>query len=156
MPSQTATGTIALQVEDSNDNCPTLLSAAQLVCSDVPGVNITAEDADAHPNGAPLQFLVIPEETKGKWSVKKTSGEFHTFKYSTRHGKHAMLCIFIMSLLTRLLRCSSRTGARGEFVAWLLQSHYGNQRSAGPGMSRQTSPSIRSVHLLKRRDMQLL
>ncbi|XP_017544748.1 desmoglein-2-like [Pygocentrus nattereri] len=75
MPSQTATGTIALEVEDVNDNCPTLLSTLQRVCSDVPEVNVAAVDADAHPNGAPLQFLVIPEETTGKWNVKMKSDE---------------------------------------------------------------------------------
>ncbi|KAL7871869.1 hypothetical protein SRHO_G00068520 [Serrasalmus rhombeus] len=75
MPSVTATGTIALEVEDVNDNCPTLLSTLQHVCSDVPEVNVAAVDADAHPNGAPLQFLVIPEETTGKWNVKKKSDE---------------------------------------------------------------------------------
>ncbi|XP_072530139.1 desmoglein-2.1-like [Salminus brasiliensis] len=73
LPAQTATGTIALQVEDLNDNCPTLLSKVQRVCSDAPEVNVTAEDADAHPNGAPLQFLLIPEETQGKWQMKRTS-----------------------------------------------------------------------------------
>ena len=46
------------------------------MCSDVPEVNVTAVDADAHPNGAPLQFLLIPEETSGKWNVKKTSGKW--------------------------------------------------------------------------------
>ncbi|KAL6486226.1 hypothetical protein MHYP_G00056180 [Metynnis hypsauchen] len=75
MPSLTATGTIALEVEDVNDNCPTLLSTLQHVCSDVPEVNVIAVDADAHPNGAPLQFLLIPEETTGKWNVKKKSDE---------------------------------------------------------------------------------
>uniref|UniRef100_A0AAR2J712 Uncharacterized protein n=1 Tax=Pygocentrus nattereri TaxID=42514 RepID=A0AAR2J712_PYGNA len=75
MPSLTATGTIALEVEDVNDNCPTLLSTLQRVCSDVPEVNVTAVDADARPNGAPLQFLVIPEETTGKWNVKMKSDE---------------------------------------------------------------------------------
>ena len=34
MPTQTATGTIAVHVEDTNDNCPTLTSHVQYLCSD--------------------------------------------------------------------------------------------------------------------------
>lgn len=34
MPTQTATGTIAVRVEDTNDNCPRLTSDTQYLCSD--------------------------------------------------------------------------------------------------------------------------
>lgn len=34
MPTKTATGTIALHVEDTNDNCPKLTSRYQFLCSD--------------------------------------------------------------------------------------------------------------------------
>ncbi|XP_066533207.1 desmoglein-2.1-like [Hoplias malabaricus] len=73
VPSLTATGTLELQIEDSNDNCPTLLTTMQQVCTGVSEVNVTAEDMDASPNGAPFQFIIIPQKTQGKWNVKKKS-----------------------------------------------------------------------------------
>ncbi|XP_050994933.1 desmoglein-2 [Labeo rohita] len=71
LPPQTSTGTIALQVEDLNDNCPRLLNNVQTVCSDTKVVNVTAEDDDSDPNGAPLEFSLIPEKTKGKWNLQR-------------------------------------------------------------------------------------
>ncbi|KAK9956104.1 hypothetical protein ABG768_013858 [Culter alburnus] len=71
LPSLTSTGTIALQVEDMNDNCPKLLDNVQTICSDTRVVNITAEDTDFYPNGAPLEFRLIQEKTKGKWNVQR-------------------------------------------------------------------------------------
>ncbi|XP_052441687.1 desmoglein-2-like [Carassius gibelio] len=69
--SQTSTGTIALQVEDLNDNCPKLLDNVQIVCSDASMVSVTAEDGDSDPNGAPLEFRLIQEKTKGKWNLQQ-------------------------------------------------------------------------------------
>lgn len=74
LPSLTSTGTIALQVEDMNDNCPKLLDNVQTICSDTRVVNITAEDTDFYPNGAPLEFRLIQEKTKGKWNVQRING----------------------------------------------------------------------------------
>lgn len=74
LPSQTSTGTIALQVEDLNDNCPKLLNNVRTVCSDTRVVNVTAEDKDSDPNGAPLEFSLIQEKTKGKWSLQRING----------------------------------------------------------------------------------
>ncbi|XP_051730034.1 desmoglein-2-like [Ctenopharyngodon idella] len=71
LPAQTSTGTIALQVEDLNDNCPKLLDNVQTVCSDTRAVNVTAEDNDFYPNGAPLEFSLIQEKTKGKWNLQR-------------------------------------------------------------------------------------
>ncbi|XP_058613070.1 desmoglein-2-like protein isoform X2 [Onychostoma macrolepis] len=71
LPSQTSTGTIALQVEDLNDNCPKLLNNVQTVCSDTRVVNVTAEDEDSDPNGAPLEFRLIQEKTMGKWNLQQ-------------------------------------------------------------------------------------
>uniref|UniRef100_A0A667Y0I7 Cadherin domain-containing protein n=1 Tax=Myripristis murdjan TaxID=586833 RepID=A0A667Y0I7_9TELE len=70
MPSKTATGTIAIQVEDFNDQCPKLTSHVQSMCTTADAVTVTAVDEDAFPNGAPFTFTVIPEETKGKWKVE--------------------------------------------------------------------------------------
>lgn len=73
-PPLTSTGTIALQVEDLNDNCPKLLDNVQNICSDTTVVNVTAEDSDLYPNGAPLEFRLIHEKTKGKWNMQRING----------------------------------------------------------------------------------
>uniref|UniRef100_A0A672T554 Desmoglein-2-like n=1 Tax=Sinocyclocheilus grahami TaxID=75366 RepID=A0A672T554_SINGR len=70
LPSKTATGTIAIQVEDFNDHCPTLTSKVKTLCTDKDAVLVTAVDEDAPPNGAPFTFNVVPEGTKGKWTVE--------------------------------------------------------------------------------------
>ncbi|KAM3876231.1 desmoglein-2.1-like [Diretmus argenteus] len=67
------TGTIALQVGDVNDNCPKLTSSLEYICSDTEVVNITAEDEDGDPNGAPLLFSLAPEESRDKWEVESFS-----------------------------------------------------------------------------------
>lgn len=70
LPSKTATGTIAIQVEDFNDHCPTLVSNVQTLCTDKDAVLVTAKDEDAPPNGAPFDFSIVPEGTTGKWTVE--------------------------------------------------------------------------------------
>ncbi|KAM8889862.1 desmoglein-2.1-like [Synchiropus picturatus] len=70
MPSKTATGTVAIQVEDFNDHCPTLTSQYQTMCTDKDAVFVSAKDEDSFPNGPPFQFLIIPEGTEGKWQVE--------------------------------------------------------------------------------------
>ncbi|KAL7888147.1 hypothetical protein AOLI_G00031210 [Acnodon oligacanthus] len=69
-PYTTATGTVAIQVEDFNDHCPTLTSQAQTLCTNQEAIYVTAIDEDAPPNGAPFTFSIVPEKTKGKWSVE--------------------------------------------------------------------------------------
>ncbi|KAI1901329.1 hypothetical protein AGOR_G00033190 [Albula goreensis] len=71
IPSQTATGTVVIQVKDANDNCPKLPSLSQKVCAYDNAVVVSAEDADPDPNGAPFEYLVIPESTKLKWTVER-------------------------------------------------------------------------------------
>uniref|UniRef100_A0A8D2JG46 Desmoglein 2 n=1 Tax=Varanus komodoensis TaxID=61221 RepID=A0A8D2JG46_VARKO len=70
-PSKTVTGTINIQVEDVNDNCPTLTTRETTVCTDAKFINITAEDKDAHPNGGPFTFSIInePEKMTDKWII---------------------------------------------------------------------------------------
>ncbi|XP_042603389.1 desmoglein-2.1 [Cyprinus carpio] len=70
LPSKTATGTIAIQVEDFNDHCPTLTSKVNTLCTDKDAILVTALDEDAPPNGAPFTFNVVPEGTMGKWTVE--------------------------------------------------------------------------------------
>eukprot|EP00064_Thunnus_orientalis_P005390 superscaffoldBa00000525_g5404 len=70
MPAKTATGTVAIQVQDFNDHCPTLTSNIQTVCTTVDAVIVNAKDEDAFPNGPPFHFDIIPEGTEGKWHVE--------------------------------------------------------------------------------------
>uniref|UniRef100_A0A3B4V411 Desmoglein-3-like n=1 Tax=Seriola dumerili TaxID=41447 RepID=A0A3B4V411_SERDU len=70
MPGKTATGTIAIQVEDFNDHCPTLTSDIQTMCTTDDAVIVNAKDEDGFPNGPPFDFAIVPEGTEGKWQVE--------------------------------------------------------------------------------------
>ncbi|XP_040289294.1 desmoglein-2 isoform X2 [Bufo bufo] len=74
IPGKTATGTIAIEVEDVNDNCPVLVNPDQTVCNNVPFINLTAMDPDGFPNGAPLKFTIVdePAGSAKMWSIGKT------------------------------------------------------------------------------------
>ncbi|XP_060939730.1 desmoglein-2-like protein [Limanda limanda] len=69
-PSKTATGTIAIQVEDFNDHCPKLTTTAQTLCLEENVIYATAVDEDDFPNSAPFEFTVIGEEIRQKWTVE--------------------------------------------------------------------------------------
>ncbi|XP_074507506.1 desmoglein-2-like protein isoform X2 [Sebastes fasciatus] len=69
-PSKTATGTIAIQVEDFNDNCPILTTTIQTMCLEANVIYATAVDKDEYPNSAPFEFTVIQGSGKGKWTVE--------------------------------------------------------------------------------------
>ncbi|XP_061453800.1 desmoglein-2 [Rhineura floridana] len=75
-PAKTATGTIVIQVEDTNDHCPTVVTPRQNVCTDAKFINITVEDRDAHPNGGPFTFTIIdgPERMSDKWIIGRVDG----------------------------------------------------------------------------------
>ncbi|KAM3620644.1 uncharacterized protein V6R79_026394 [Siganus canaliculatus] len=70
MPGKTATGTIAIQVEDFNDHCPILTSDMQTMCVTNNSVIVNAKDEDLFPNGPPFHFAIVPEGTQGKWQVE--------------------------------------------------------------------------------------
>nr|XP_029135630.1 desmoglein-3-like [Labrus bergylta] len=70
-PSKTATGTVAIQVQDFNDHCPTLTSNFQTMCTSADHIIVNAIDEDGYPNGAPFEFSIIPEGTEGKWQVER-------------------------------------------------------------------------------------
>ncbi|XP_023284459.1 desmoglein-2-like [Seriola lalandi dorsalis] len=70
MPGKTSTGTIAIQVEDFNDHCPTLTSDIQTMCTTDDNVIVNAKDEDGFPNGPPFDFAIVPEGTMGKWKVE--------------------------------------------------------------------------------------
>lgn len=69
-PSMTATGTIAIQVEDFNDHCPTLTASTHTMCLEETAIYVVAEDKDEFPNSAPFDFTVIQESSNGKWTVE--------------------------------------------------------------------------------------
>ncbi|XP_004079413.1 desmoglein-2 [Oryzias latipes] len=73
-PSQTATGTIAIQVEDFNDHCPQLTSTSQTLCYNDNAIFVTAEDKDEFPNSAPFEFTVISESKDQTWTVEPLNG----------------------------------------------------------------------------------
>uniref|UniRef100_A0A8C5GHB2 Desmoglein-2-like n=1 Tax=Gouania willdenowi TaxID=441366 RepID=A0A8C5GHB2_GOUWI len=75
VPSKSATGTIAIQVEDFNDHCPTLTSKTQTMCLEDNALFATAVDQDEFPNSSPFEFSVIEESSsKGKWTVEHVNG----------------------------------------------------------------------------------
>lgn len=75
---KTSTGTIAIQVEDFNDHCPTLTSNVETMCIPSDAVIVNAQDEDLFPNGPPFDFDIVPEGTKGKWQVEHLNGEKST------------------------------------------------------------------------------
>uniref|UniRef100_A0A8C9VYY3 Desmoglein-2-like n=1 Tax=Scleropages formosus TaxID=113540 RepID=A0A8C9VYY3_SCLFO len=70
VPSQTATGTVAIMVEDTNDHCPELVQTLQSVCTDKSILYITAHDADPEPNGPPFEFTVVSADDSAAWGVE--------------------------------------------------------------------------------------
>uniref|UniRef100_A0A8C8MNX1 Desmoglein 2 n=1 Tax=Oncorhynchus tshawytscha TaxID=74940 RepID=A0A8C8MNX1_ONCTS len=70
LPSKTATGTIAIQVEDFNDHCPILTATTTTMCLGDTTVYVKAVDGDTFPNGAPFKFRVIQGDSKQKWTVE--------------------------------------------------------------------------------------
>ncbi|KAK5617770.1 hypothetical protein CRENBAI_000380 [Crenichthys baileyi] len=70
IPSKTATGTIAIQVEDFNEHCPRLISTTQTICFGDNVIYVTAEDRDTFPNSAPFDFTIIQSDSKEKWIME--------------------------------------------------------------------------------------
>ncbi|NXB46275.1 DSG2 protein, partial [Leucopsar rothschildi] len=70
-PRKTITGTVVIQVQDENDNCPVIVNSVQTVCSDAKLVDVTAHDLDSYPNSYPFSFTVIdePEGTAENWII---------------------------------------------------------------------------------------
>lgn len=75
MPLKTATGTIAIQVTDFNDHCPTLTTTHSSLCSDKKTVHVTGFDEDVSPNADPFTFEIVPDGTRGKWVVEVINGK---------------------------------------------------------------------------------
>ncbi|NXM77703.1 DSG2 protein, partial [Serilophus lunatus] len=75
-PKKTVTGTVVIQVQDENDNCPVIVNPVRTVCSDAKFVDVTAEDLDGYPNSDPFSFTVLdePEGTAKKWIIASRNG----------------------------------------------------------------------------------
>ncbi|XP_053537555.1 desmoglein-2-like protein isoform X2 [Ictalurus punctatus] len=71
---KTATGTLAIQVEDFNDHCPILTSSDQTLCYGNSVVYVTATDGDKYPNADPFDLTVVTKDTKEKWSSERLNG----------------------------------------------------------------------------------
>lgn len=71
---KTATGTIALQVGDVNDNCPSLNSTIEYLCTDTQVIPIAGHDPDGDPNGGPFIFKLVSESTQGNWELQNVTG----------------------------------------------------------------------------------
>ncbi|KAJ6662160.1 hypothetical protein lerEdw1_012625 [Lerista edwardsae] len=75
-PSKTVTGTIAIQVENSNDHCPTIPTTMTRVCSDAQFIDFPIEDRDAHPHGGPFTVTILdqPERMSDQWVISRVDG----------------------------------------------------------------------------------
>uniref|UniRef100_A0A3B4F8X0 Si:ch73-74h11.1 n=1 Tax=Pundamilia nyererei TaxID=303518 RepID=A0A3B4F8X0_9CICH len=102
MPSKTATGTIAIQVTDGNDHCPTLTTNHASLCSDQKSVYITGIDEDVSPNAAPFTFRIIPDGTQGSWVVEVINGKKIWF------GSKEKMETFIFVLDAQGLSCPTK------------------------------------------------
>ncbi|XP_058495080.1 desmoglein-2.1-like [Solea solea] len=81
MPAKTATGTIAIQVSDFNDHCPTLKTSHVTLCSNKKMVYVTGLDEDSYPNAAPFTFRILSEGTHGSWVLEvlnETTAALHS------------------------------------------------------------------------------
>lgn len=76
-PGGMATGTIALQVGDANDNCPSLASNVEYSCSDTEVFTVTAVDEDGDPNAAPFTFGLVEGESQREWGIEPANGTTH-------------------------------------------------------------------------------
>lgn len=72
---KTATGTIAIQVEDFNDHCPTLTTTTKTMCHWENFIYVTAVDKDEFPNSSPFDFSVIKGSGKQQWDVEPLNGK---------------------------------------------------------------------------------
>lgn len=108
-PRKTITGTVVVNVEDINDNCPTLVEPVQTVCDNVLFVNVTAQDLDGPQNSWPFSFSVIdkPAGMAERWKIvrREVFQVFCRFEIF-QNFKHTMLGTKRMELdETRLAHC---------------------------------------------------
>ncbi|KAG7330518.1 hypothetical protein KOW79_006740 [Hemibagrus wyckioides] len=71
---KTATGTLAIHVEDINDNVPILNSSSETLCYGDSVVYVTATDKDYFPYAEPFSFMLVTNGTKENWSFENING----------------------------------------------------------------------------------
>uniref|UniRef100_A0A8C4U3T7 Desmoglein 1 n=1 Tax=Falco tinnunculus TaxID=100819 RepID=A0A8C4U3T7_FALTI len=69
VPRYTATGTIVLSIQDTNNNCPTINTELRKICMHSPSVVITAKGMDGAAYGAPFTFS-IHGEPQTTWIIR--------------------------------------------------------------------------------------
>ncbi|KAK3545938.1 hypothetical protein QTP70_016959 [Hemibagrus guttatus] len=68
---KTATGTLAIKVEDINDNAPILNSSVEMMYYGDSIVYVSATDKDHVPNAEPFDFILANKSTNEKWIIKR-------------------------------------------------------------------------------------
>lgn len=113
MSSKTATGTIAIQVADFNDHCPTLTTSSTGLCDSAKTVYVTGFDEDVAPNAAPFTFRIVPEGTKGSWDVEVINGKKMCSVVRIRRQKQILDNIFFpLALLIVVIILKSKSLSR--------------------------------------------
>ncbi|XP_051984194.1 cadherin-2-like [Xyrauchen texanus] len=80
IPPASGTGTLQIDLLDVNDNAPQVFPAVVEMCEkpENNGINITALDADIHPNTGPFTFDLPsqPADVRKNWTIRQLSGDY--------------------------------------------------------------------------------
>ncbi|XP_062916270.1 desmoglein-2-like isoform X2 [Mobula hypostoma] len=90
--SDTTTGTIVINVEDINDHVPKFTNPQPCMCSQAEYLNVTANDADGAPFGAPFHFNI---QSNQMWKLGQTD---------------------VLPLLLLFCKCGSGFGGKNSFI----------------------------------------
>ncbi|XP_037538123.1 desmoglein-2 [Nematolebias whitei] len=141
LPSKTATGTIAIQVEDFNDHCPELTTKTQNMCFDDTFIYVTAVDKDEFPNSAPFHFTVIGDN-KQKWTVEPLN-ETTVILRDQAHlwpGKY--------SVQVEVTDQQGKSCADAQIIDLLVCTCQKNTKTCGPRSSRSSVFGVGGILLL--------
>uniref|UniRef100_A0A8C4TY60 Desmoglein 1 n=1 Tax=Falco tinnunculus TaxID=100819 RepID=A0A8C4TY60_FALTI len=83
VPRYTATGTIVLSIQDTNNNCPTINTELRKICMHSPSVVITAKGMDGAAYGAPFTFS-IHGEPQTTWIIRSLNGKLTYILFKSR------------------------------------------------------------------------
>ncbi|GAA6089836.1 desmoglein-2-like [Tachysurus ichikawai] len=78
-PFKTATGTLAIQVKNINDNSPILANSVDTMCYGSKVVYVTAKDGDRSPYAEPFIFTLVTKDTE-KWSLYPHNATTHILR----------------------------------------------------------------------------
>lgn len=80
--SKSGTGTVVIQVEDVNDNIPTLPKDEQVLCEkegELGSLILVAKDKDRPPFAGPFTFS-FPQDNDGKWALERLNDTAYTLQ----------------------------------------------------------------------------